>query len=192
MLALRGIRPRPPAATSSAATSGVTTSGVTTSSITTSSITTSSITTSSITTSSITTSSITTSGVTTSSVTTIAITVPTVPTVPTIPAIPAIPASAAVAATFQVLQGAPQRFDLAFISVLLHLGQFERFQHFLHVIKGVLQLGDDAVHVLDGVGHGLRLGGTEVLARHPVNHLTLLPAEAFARLASKLLARLRL
>jgi len=57
----------------------------------------------------------------------------------------------AFARTVQVPQRALQILNLALIIDLLPLGQFQRFQHFLHLIERMFQLVDDPVHLVDGI-----------------------------------------
>ncbi|HWD91456.1 MAG TPA: hypothetical protein VG938_03820 [Verrucomicrobiae bacterium] len=44
--------------------------------------------------------------------------------------------------------------NLALIIDLLPFGEFERFEHFLHLIERVFEFLDDSVHLLDGVSDG--------------------------------------
>lgn len=69
----------------------------------------------------------------------------------------------------------------------LPLGQFQRFQHFLHFIKRMFEFVDDSVHLLDGVRNGGRfVGGFRLLLR------SVLPFLAFLTLRGALLALRRL
>jgi hypothetical protein len=57
----------------------------------------------------------------------------------------------------QLPQRALETLNLALIIDLLPLGEFERFEHFLHLIERVLEFLDDSVHLLDGVADRRRL-----------------------------------
>jgi hypothetical protein len=89
-------------------------------------------------------------------------------------------AASAEITAFHVLERTAQRFDLALVGVLLDFSQFEHFEHFLHLIEHMLEVADDAVHVLDGVGHGLGFGGAEIFTRGAVNHRARSGADWFA------------
>ena len=58
----------------------------------------------------------------------------------------------------QLPQAAAQGFDFLLIGRLLPLGQFEGFQHFLHVVQGAAERLDDVVDLFDRFldSHGLR------------------------------------
>ncbi len=49
----------------------------------------------------------------------------------------------------QLPQAAAQGFDFLLVGCLLPLGQFEGFQHFLHVVQGASERLDDMVDFLD-------------------------------------------
>lgn len=51
-------------------------------------------------------------------------------------------------------QRAAKRLDLPFVGRLLTLSQFQRFQHFFHIVQGLFQSLDDAVHILDSLLDG--------------------------------------
>ncbi len=72
------------------------------------------------------------------------------------------PVRGALRAIMKLPQGAAQRFDLAFVREFLALGQFHQFQHFLHLIGGVLERFDN-VHdfvnrLVDGGNAMLQIG----------------------------------
>ena len=56
----------------------------------------------------------------------------------------------------QLAQAAAERLDLLLIRVLLPLGQFQRLQHFLHIIECSPERLDDLGDLFDGVLNGRR------------------------------------
>ena len=54
----------------------------------------------------------------------------------------------------QLAQAAAQCLDLLLVSVLLPLGQFHRFQHFLHILQGLSQRLDDVVDLFNRLLNG--------------------------------------
>jgi hypothetical protein len=54
----------------------------------------------------------------------------------------------------QMVQAAAKRFDLPLVGVLLPLGQFERFQYFLHVLQCFPEGLDNLVDLFDGLLNG--------------------------------------
>lgn len=69
-----------------------------------------------------------------------------------------MPMLAVSAGPMQLAERALQRFDLALVINFLALGQFKRFQHFLHVAQRVFQFFDHAIHLLNGASDGRDMG----------------------------------
>ena len=63
---------------------------------------------------------------------------------------------AAIARVVELAQRAAQGLDLVLVGVLLTLGQFERFQHALHLVEGFPQGLDDLRYLFDGLLDGSR------------------------------------
>ena len=59
-------------------------------------------------------------------------------------------------------KGTAQVLNLPFVNVLLHLGEFQCFQHLFHLIEHFLQRRDDPVHIVDRFGDGALRCGTEL------------------------------
>jgi hypothetical protein len=59
----------------------------------------------------------------------------------------------------QLVQAAAQGFDLLLVGVLLSLGQFERFEHFIHVVEGSAECLDDLVDLFDRLLNARRRRG---------------------------------
>jgi hypothetical protein len=57
-------------------------------------------------------------------------------------------ATPALSWTVQVPELSAQSFNLPLVSVLLSLRQFERFEQFFHILKGVLKAFDDLIDIL--------------------------------------------
>ncbi len=66
------------------------------------------------------------------------------------------------AASIQVLDLAAQGIDVAFVGVLLHLGEFQRLKDLLHRIKDFSERCDATVHVFDRLRDHCRRGGTKI------------------------------
>jgi hypothetical protein len=59
-----------------------------------------------------------------------------------------------IAGPVELAQGALEVLNLALVINLLPFGEFECFEDFLHIVKGVFKLLDDAGDLLDGVADG--------------------------------------
>jgi hypothetical protein len=100
---------------------------------------------------------------------------------------------AAFSGAVELAQAAAKRFDFLFVPDLLPLGQFESFEHCLHVIQRGSERLDDMIDLLDGLldGHGspgLRLahgrrGQISRLANFLPGHLAFLARRRWGDLA---------
>jgi hypothetical protein len=70
-----------------------------------------------------------------------------------------VPFAAALGRALEISQCASQRIKLAFIGEFLALGEFDEFQHFLHLFGGALQSLDNLLHLAHRRTDGGRLGG---------------------------------
>jgi hypothetical protein len=61
-------------------------------------------------------------------------------------------------------EAAAKGLDLLLVGVLLALGQFNGFEHFLHSVERGVEGFDDVVDLFDGVGDSGWGGGLEVAA----------------------------
>ena len=68
-----------------------------------------------------------------------------------------------IAGPSHMLEAASQGFDLVFVRVFLAFREFERFEHFLHVIQRFLEGGDDAVDFFDRLSDRSRSTSTRLL-----------------------------